>query len=562
MSPADPSTSKRVVIVGGVAGGASAAARARRLSEHSQIILFERGPHVSFANCGLPYFVGGEIHERDELLLQTPESLKARFNLDVRVNAEVLKIDRLARRVHVRDLAQGREYDEAYDALILSTGAAPLRPPIPGIERPGHFTVRTIPDVEHILAWLPTGQAGRAVVVGGGYIGLEMAEQLHRRGLTVSLVEALPQVMAPLDPEMAAWLHQELRAQGVGLHLHNAVAAFEAPQSGEEARASVIVLKGGQRLPADVVVLGLGVRPEIGLARDAGLRIGERGGIRVDEFLQTNDPAIWAVGDAIEVRDAITGEWGVVPLAGPANRQGRIAADNLFGRPSRYAGTLGTAILRVFNLAAGCTGASEKTLRRAGLPFEALHLHPGSHAGYYPGAEPIALKILFAPDTGRLLGAQAVGKDGVDKRIDVLATALQAGLTVHDLAELELAYAPPFGSAKDPVNLAGMAAQNVLNGDVRLAQWRELPYLDPQHTFLLDVRTEAERQRGFIPGSVQIPLDRLRARLGELPRDREIVVFCQSGQRSYFAARLLAQHGLAVRNLTGSYRTWSTAQNL
>jgi rhodanese-related sulfurtransferase len=309
-----------------------------------------------------------------------------------------------------------------------------------------------------------------------------------------------------------------------------------------------------------VVVLGLGVRPEVGLAKDAGLRIGDRGGIRVNEFLQTSDPDIWAIGDAIEVRDFVTGEWSLIPLAGPANRQGRIAADNIFGRPSQYSGTLGTAILRVFRLTAACTGANERALVRSGLPFQAVHLHPGSHAGYYPGAEPIALKVLFAPDTGRVLGAQAVGKDGVDKRIDVLATAIRAGLSVHDLAELELAYAPPYGSAKDPVNLAGMAAQNALNGDVRLVQWSELEHLDPERTLLLDVRTDAERQRGFIPNSIHIPLEQLRARLGELPKDREVVVSCQSGQRSYFAARILTQHGFAVRNLTGSYRTWSAAR--
>ena len=551
---------KRLLIVGGVAGGASAAARARRLSEHSEIIVFERGPHVSFANCGLPYFVGGEIAQADSLLLQTPQSLKVRFHLEVRVRTEVVRIDRAARQVLARDLSNGRDYAEPYDALVLSTGAAPLKPPIPGIERAGHFTVRSIPDVEQIVAWLRDGPGDRAVVVGGGYIGLEMTEQLKRRGLRVSLVEALPQVMAPLDREMAAWLHQELRAQGVALHLNDPVAAFEAPRDKESARASVVVLRSGARIPADVVVLGLGVRPEVGLARVAGLRIGDCGGLRVNERLQTSDPNIWAIGDAIEVRDAVTGEWNLIPLAGPANRQGRIAADNVFGRPSQYPGTLGTAILRLFNLTAACTGANERALVRSGLPFQAVHLHPGSHAGYYPGAEPIALKVLFAPDTGRVLGAQAVGKDGVDKRIDVLATAIRAGLSVHDLAELELAYAPPYGSAKDPVNLAGMAAQNVLNGDVRLVQWSELEHLDPERTLLLDVRTDAERQRGFIPNSIHIPLEQLRARLGELPKDREVVVSCQSGQRSYFAARILTQHGFAVRNLTGSYRTWSAAR--
>jgi NADPH-dependent 2,4-dienoyl-CoA reductase/sulfur reductase-like enzyme/rhodanese-related sulfurtransferase len=548
---------KRVLIVGGVAGGASAAARARRLCEDCEIIVFERGPHVSFANCGLPYFVGGEIAVQDELLVQTPQSLKARFNLDVRVNTEVIGVDRAARRVKLRELQSGCEREEAYDALVVSTGAAPLRPPIPGIDRPNHFVVRNIPDVEKIMAWSKGCERCRAAVVGGGYIGLEMAEQLHRRDFNVTVVEALPQVMMPLDPEMAAWLHQELRANGVALHLGDPVVSFDAPTANEPARASIVVLKSGQRLPADSVILGLGVKPEIGLARAAGLEIGERGGIRVNEHLQTSDPHIWAVGDAIEVRDAVTGQWALIPLAGPANRQGRIAADNIFGRPSRYEGTLGTAILRLFNLTAGCTGANEKSLRKAGIPFQALHLHPGSHAGYYPGAEPIALKILFAPDTGKLLGAQGVGRDGVDKRIDVLATALKAGMTVHDLAELELAYAPPYGSAKDPVNLAGMAAQNVLAGDVKIAQWSEVATLDAHHTLLLDVRRPDERATGFIPGSIHIPLDDLRARLGELPRDKEIIVYCQTGQRSYYASRLLAQCGFQVRNLTGSYRTWS-----
>ena len=551
---------KRLVIVGGVAGGASAAARARRLCEQCEITVFERGPHASFANCGLPYFVGGEIVAPDDLLVQTPENLRARFNLDVRVNTEVTGIDRAARLVTVRERISGREYEQPYDALILSTGAAPLLPPIPGIEREGHFTVRSVPDVERIKAWIKDCRACRAVVVGGGFIGLEMAEQLVRHGgLSVAVVQSLPQVMAPLDPEMAAWLHVELRKHGVELFLGNPVAAFEAPAEGESARASVVVLKGGRRLPADAVVLGLGVRPEVSLAKNAGLEIGERGGVRVNERLQTNDPNIWAVGDAIEVRDASTGAWSLVALAGPANRQGRIAADNIFGRPTRYHGTWGTAILRLFDLTAGCTGANEKTLRAARIAYQALHLHPGSHAGYYPGAEPIAIKILFAPDTGKLLGAQAVGRDGVDKRLDVFATALKGGMTVHDLAELELAYAPPYGSAKDPVNLAGMAAQNVLAGDVSLAQWHEVAALDPAKTLLLDVRKSDERAQGFMPGSMHIPLDELRARLGELPRDREIVVSCHTGQRSYFACRLLTQNGFHVRNLSGAWRTWSTA---
>ncbi len=550
---------KRLIIVGGVAGGASAAARARRLSEDSEIIMFERGAHVSFANCGLPYFVGGEIAEQDSLLVQTPDSLKARFNLDVRINTEVIRIDRTNQRIHVRESATGREYAEAYDALILSTGASPLRPPIPGIERPNHFVVRNIPDVERIMAWSKDCRRCRAVVVGGGYIGLEMAEQLRHRGFDVTVVEALPQVMTPFDPEMAAWLQAELKANGIALHLNDPVVSFEPPSEHEPARASIVVLKSGQRLPADSVILGLGAKPEIGLPKDAGLEIGKLGGIRVNEHLQTSDPRIWAVGDAIEVRDGVTNQWALIPLAGPANRQGRIAADNILGRSSKYQQTWGTAILRLFKLTAGCTGANEKSLRRAEIPFRTIHLHPSSHAGYYPGAEPIALKILFAPDTGKLLGAQAIGHDGVDKRIDVLATALKAGMTVHDLAELELAYAPPYGSAKDPVNLAGMAAQNVLDGYVALAQWNEVSLLDPKTTMLLDVRRPDERARGFIPGSMHIPLDELRQRLNELPRDREIIAYCQSGQRSYNAARILSQHGFHATNLSGGYTTFRHA---
>jgi rhodanese-related sulfurtransferase len=387
-----------------------------------------------------------------------------------------------------------------------------------------------------------------------------MAEQLRRRGHEVTVVEAQPQVMAPLDPDMAAWLHRELRENGVTLYLNNPVVSFEPPSEKEPAKSSLVVLKNGRRLPADTVVLGMGVKPEVTLAKEAGLEIGALGGIRVDEQLRTSDPLIWAVGDAIEVRDGVTGQWALVPLAGPANRQGRIAADNILGRPSRYGSTLGTSILRLFTLTAACTGANEKTLRAAAIPFQVVHLHPGSHAGYYPGAEPIAMKILFAPETGKLLGAQAVGREGVDKRIDVLATALKAGMTVHDLVDLELAYAPPYGSAKDPVNVAGMVAQNVVKGDVAVAQWREVASLDSRTTVLLDVRRPDERARGAIPGSFHIPLDELRSRMDELPRDRDIVVYCQTGQRSYIAARMLGQHGFRARNLTGSYRTWEAAQ--
>lgn len=551
---------KRILIVGGVAGGATAAAAARRLSEDAEIVVLERGPYVSFANCGLPYYVGGEIEEKEKLLVQTPAGLKARFNIEVRVLSPVTSIDRANRRIEIHDVGENRKYWDSYDDLVLSTGASPLKPPIPGIDRPGHFTVRNVPDVEAISGWIDRRQARNAVVVGGGYIGLEMTEQLHRRGLSVAVAEALPQAMAPLDPEMAAWLHQELRSKGVSLILQDGVAAFEPPAKEDGNAASVVVLKSGRRIPADVVVLGLGVRPETALAREAGLAIGELGGIRVDERLRTSDPHIWAVGDAIETRDYVTGAWTLIPLAGPANRQGRIVAENIFGAGPAYKGTLGTAILRLFDLTAACAGANEKTLRKLGRPYEAVYLHPGSHADYYPGAQRMAMKILFDPRDGKLLGAQIVGQEGVDKRIDVLATAMHARMTVHDLEDLELAYAPPFGSAKDPVNLAGMTAQHVVRGEIKNAQWHEIADLDPETAAVLDVRDNDEREDGFIPGSIHIPLQELRARLDELPRGKEIIAHCQTGQRSYFACRILIQRGFRARNLSGSYRTWKAAQ--
>ena len=547
---------KRIVVIGGVAGGATTAARARGLSEEAEILVLERGPHVSFANCGLPYFVGGEISNSADLLVSTPQALKTRFNIDVRVLSEVVSIDRENRNVEVRNLATGEVYRESYDALVVSTGAMPLRPPIPGIDRPGNFVLRNVPDAQEISRWIEDREAGNAVVVGGGYIGLEMAEQLRRRGLNVTLVEALPQVMNVIDPEMADWLHVELRRNGVTLHLNDGVAGFKAPADGEQAGASVVVLNSGTRIPADVVALGLGVKPDVGLARGAGLEIGDLGGIRTNEQMQTSDPCIWAVGDAVEVRNAVTGGWSLIPLAGPANRQGRIAADNIFGRNSVYKGTWGTAILRLFDLTAAVTGATEKLLRRSNTPYEAVHLHPGSHAGYFPGAQPIAMKVLFDPGTGKLLGAQAVGRDGVDKRIDVLAAALQAGMTIEDLADLELAYAPPFGSAKDPVNLAGMIGQNIRQGDLSVAQWDEVAGLNLAATVILDVRQPNEWDAGHIPNALNIPLPELRARLAELPKDKEIVAYCHSGQRSYYACRILTQNGFRCRNLTGAWVTW------
>lgn len=552
----------KVVVVGGVAGGATAAARLRRLSEQVEITVIERGPYVSFANCGLPYHVGGEIAEREKLVLQSPQSFWDRHRIRVVTNTEAVRLHPEAKQVEVRPTGESTATSERldYDALILSTGAAPLRPPIPGIDLPGLFTLRNIPDMDTIIAWIRQRSAQRAVVIGGGYIGLEMAEQLRHRGLHVSVVEVLPQVMAPLDAEMAAMLHQELRLNGVELYLGDGVAGFEAPMASSGAQAAMVTLKSGTRLPADVVILGLGVRPEVWLAKDAGIELGQLGGIRVSDRQRTNLPGIWAVGDAVEVRNGVTGAWSVVPLAGPANRQGRLAADDIMGHPSpAYRGTFGTAALRLFKLTAACTGANERALKQAGMAYEALHLHPGHHVGYFPGAKPIALKLLFSPDDGRVLGAQAVGEEGVDKRIDVLATAIQGRMTVDDVANLELCYAPPFGAAKDPVNLAAMIAQNIRAGMVKMAQWSEIaPGVDTP--LVLDVRDAGERSMGAIPGSMHIPLNELRLRLGEVPRDRPLVVHCQSGQRSYYACRVLAQNGIEARNLSGSWLTWSRAQ--
>lgn len=554
-------STEKVVIVGGVAGGASCAARARRLSEDAEIVVLERGPFVSFANCGLPYHIGGDIKDRSKLVLQTPEKLKTNFNLDVRTLHEVKAIDRGAKCVRVKNLETGEEYEESYEALVLAPGAAPLRPPIPGIEKPGHFTLRTIPDMDAIKSWIEERKASRAVVVGGGYIGLEMAEQLRERGLAVTLVEMLPQVMGPLDPEMAALLHQEMQAHGVELRLGNTVVGFEDPADGQQAAASMVALKSGERLAADVVIMGLGVRPEVWLAKEAGLELDEHGGLKVDEYLRTSDPDIYGVGDAIEVVYHPLGVKYPIPLAGPANRQGRAAADNIFGIPSRFAGVIGTAVLRLFGLTAACTGANGKLLEKMNIPFEAAHLHAAHHVGYYPGAEAIALKLLWSPETGKVLGAQAVGKVGVDKRIDVIATAIKLGATVDDLADLELCYAPPYGAAKDPVNLAGMVAQNVQRGLTKLAQWQEIDDVDPETQLVLDVREAAERERIAIPGSLHIPLGELRERLGEVPQDKEIIVHCASGQRSNNALRILLQRGYRARNLTGSMKTWEAGRS-
>jgi NADPH-dependent 2,4-dienoyl-CoA reductase/sulfur reductase-like enzyme/rhodanese-related sulfurtransferase len=544
----------KLVIVGGVAGGASAAARARRLSETADVVLLERGPDVSFANCGLPYYLGGEISQRDKLLVMTPEGLGQRFRLDVRTQSSVEAIDRQGKKVRVCDLVRGRDYEESYDKLILAPGATPTRPSLPGIDLPGIFTLRDLRDTDRIKAALDQG-VRQAVVIGAGFIGLEMVENLVRRGIQVTVVELQKQVLPPLDREMAALLAEHLLSKGVALILGDSVEGFAS------AGANLLVqLKSGRRLETQLGILGVGVRPDNRLAVQAGLEIGSRGGIRVNEHMQTSDPDIYAVGDAVEVKDFVTHEPAQIPLAGPANRQGRIAADHIFGGSARYRGTQGTSIVRVFDLTAALTGASEKTLRSLGHSFAKVYLHPMGHAGYFPGAQQMALKLLFDSQNGKVLGAQAVGGAGVDKRIDVLAVAIQAGLTVFDLEEVELAYAPQYGSAKDPINLAGFVASNVLRGvnhQVSVEQILEIPGATEEETpLLLDVRTAKEVSAGAIPGAMHIPVDELRSRLHELPRNRRIVVYCRVGQRGYVALRILRHYGFQAVNLSGGYLTY------
>ncbi len=541
----------KLLIVGGVAGGASAATRARRLSEDAHIILVERGPDVSFANCGLPYHIGGAIADRAKLLVVTPERLRTRYHLDVRLRSSVEAIDREAKNARIRDLASGRVYEEPYDKLILAPGAEPLRPPIPGVDLPGVLTLRNLHDMDCIKAKVDAG-AKHAVVVGAGFIGLEVVENLVQRGVATTLVELQDQVLPPLDREMTTPLMETLTAHGVTVLLSDSAEAFEQAGAGIAVR-----LKSGRCLTADLVVLGVGVRPENKLAVNAGLQVGPRGGIRVNAQLQTSDPDIYAVGDAIEVTDFVSGRPTQVPLAGPANRQGRIAATNIFGGKLRYRGTQGTAIVGVFGRTAGMTGLSEKALRRAEQPFHAIYIHPANHAGYYPGAEPMALKLLFAPDTGRILGAQAVGGTGVDKRIDVLAVAIQAGMTVFDLEEMELAYAPQYGSAKDPINMAGFVAAGLLRGEHPQIGVESLLALPPnERPFLVDVRTPSEFAAGTIPGAVNIPLDELRHRLAELPKGRNLAICCQVGLRGYMATRILRLAGLPAVNVSGGYKTY------
>ncbi|HNS18601.1 MAG TPA: FAD-dependent oxidoreductase [Bacteroidales bacterium] len=549
----------KVIIVGGVAGGASCAARLRRLDEKADILLVERGPFVSYANCGLPYHVGGSIENESSLLVATEQMFRNQFAIDCRTNCEVVGIHSGKKTVDLKNHITGEVSTEKYDKLVISPGAAPIRPPLTGIDLPGIFSVRTVADAKNIREWLErdidrsvgnsfTGvdtisKPKHAVVIGGGFIGLEMVENLMERGLEVTLIEKLNQVMPPLDPEMACIVERYLARHNVKVELSDGVAGFRKPENG---RLEVLTEKGKAH-PADIVVMAIGVKPETGLAKMAGIEIGQRGGIRVNEHMITSDPDIFAVGDAVEVKDFVTGEWTLVPLAGPANRQGRIAADVIAGRGSRFRGTQGTSICKLFNATIAQTGVNEKTLKRIGdQDYEKVYLYPNSHAGYYPGAKMMVIKFLFRKSDGKVLGAQVLGEDGVPKRIDSFAMAIQMGCTIYDLEESELCYAPPYGSAKDPVNFAGMVAADVLKGDMPIVHWESLG-----DGFILDVRNPQELAVESIPGALNIPLPELRARLGELPRDREINILCRSAQRAYYATRILLQNGFKARNISG-----------
>ena len=545
----------KLIIIGAVAGGASAAARARRLDEEAEIILFERGEAPSFANCGLPYYVGGVIKERARLLVSPKQRLIDRYQLDVRTRSEVIRIDREKKCVHVRDLTTNEEYQETYDKIVLSPGAAPLRPPIAGVVLPAVYTIRDLSDADRLRE--AASNAKQAVVIGAGFVGIEMTENLVHLGIETTVVEMADQILPPWDAEMVAPVAAHMREKGVRLQLSDAATAIEA-----EGSQLAVQLKLGETLQADFVVMSVGVRPENQLAVDAGLEVGPRGGICVNESMQTNDPDIYAAGDAVEVRHVVDGSLVQIPLGGPANRQGRLAADHIFGRPGLYRGTQGTAVVGVFDMTATMTGFSEKALKAAELAYEKIYIHPADHAGYYPGAQQFSMKLLFSPDTGKILGAEAVGRSGVDKRIDVLAVAIQAGFTAYDLEEMELAYAPQYGSAKDPVNMAGFVAAGVLRGDQPIVHSCDLlaGTTDPA-AFLLDVRSPGEFAAGHIEGATNVPLEELRARLEEVPTDCPLIVYCQVGQRGYSATRILLQKDRDVSNLSGGYKTYLARQN-
>lgn len=542
---------KKVLIVGGVAGGATAAARLRRLDEHAQIIMFERGDYISFANCGLPYFIGDVITDEEQLTLQTPESFKNRLNVDVRVRSEVIRINRDKRTIEIRE-SNGKVYEESYDYLILSPGAEPIVPLIEGARTEAVFTLRNIPDTYRIKNYVAQNNPKSAVVVGAGYIGIEMAENLHSLGLDVSIVELSDHVIQPLDFDMAAEVHKHIQSKGVALYLTRGVTGLGYNNGSYEVK-----LSEGPSIYADMIILAVGVRPESNLAKDAGLELGIRDCIVTDNHMRTSDPFIYAVGDAVEVVDVITGKKVFVPLASPANRQGRIVADNIAGKNSTYTGTLGTAILKAFDMTVATTGSNEKTLKAAGIDYEKSFTFSASNASYYPSATFMTIKLLFEKTSGKILGAQITGYKGVDKRIDVLATAIKAGMNVLDITNIELSYAPPFGSAKDPVNMAGYVASNIINGDMKIFHWHDMKSLNPDKVTVLDVRTEMEFSKGSIAGSVNIPVDNLRERISELDSKRPVYAFCQVGLRGYIASRILIQNGFEnVYNLSGGYRLY------
>ena len=544
----------KIVIIGGVAGGATAAARLRRLDEDAEIIILERSGFVSYANCGLPYYIGGEIRNKEHLTLQTPDSFWNRFRIKVRVRNEVIAIHPGKHCVTVRSLDDGTEYEEHYDKLLLSPGSAAIRPELPGIDSEHIFTLRTVEDTLKIRDYLDRCAPSRAVVVGGGFIGLEMAENLTRQGISVTLIEKLDQVMAPLDYDMACTLHSYLKDQGIDLKLGQGALRFSKQDGG-----LVTSLEDGEMLKSDFVILAIGVKPDTSLAKAAGLTLGIRNAIVVNDKMETSAPDVYAVGDAVEISNFVTKEKGLVPLAGPANKQGRVAADNMAGRDSRYRGTQGSSVLKLFDMTAAATGINERTAQAAGLAYDKAVLYSASHATYYPGATNMTIKVLFQPDDGKLLGAQIVGFDGVDKRIDVLAAAIRGGLSAEDLTELELAYAPPYSSAKDPVNMMGYVIENLQNGTVKQFHWHEFRTLPQDGSVLfLDTQTEAEYQRGHLPGAVNIPLDELRDRLAELDPDKTVYVNCYSRLRSYIACRILSQHGFDCYNLSGGYRFFET----
>jgi coA-disulfide reductase len=544
----------KIIIIGGVAGGATTAARIRRVDETAEIILLEKGKYISYANCGLPYYIGGVIEEREKLFVQTPEAFSTRFRVDVRTENEVIFIDRKKKTVTVRQSSEDT-YEESYDKLLISTGASPVRPPLPGIDLPGIFTLRNVTDTDRIKEYINSHSPRKAVVVGAGFIGLEMAENLHAQGAKVSIVEMGNQVMAPIDFSMASLVHQHLMDKGVNLYLEQAVASFE-----REGKGLKVTFKNGQSISADIVILSIGVRPETSLARAAELTIGPAGGIAVNDYLQTSDEAIYAIGDAIEYRHPITGKSWLNYLAGPANRQGRIVADNILGAKIPYEGSIGTSIAKVFDMTVASTGLPGKRLRLEGIDYMSSTIHPASHAGYYPDAMPMSIKITFDKQTGRLYGGQIVGYDGVDKRIDELALVIKHQGTVYDLMKVEQAYAPPFSSAKDPVAIAGYVAEDMITGKTNPVYWRELRDIEMENKFLLDVRTQDEFALGSLPGAVNIPLDELRDRMSELPKDRMIYTFCAVGLRGYLAYRILTQHGFdKVRNLSGGLKTYRAA---